>query len=90
MRVRASHILVESEAVANDLLSRVSTKFSTFGELAQQYSKCPSKAKGGDLGEFGPGQMVAPFEQATFALPVGGVSGPVQTQFGWHLIHRTG
>jgi len=90
MRVRASHILVESEEVAKDILNRIEYKFSTFGELAQQYSKCPSRAKGGDLGEFGPGMMVAPFEQATFNTPVGAVSQPVQTQFGWHIIHRTG
>jgi large subunit ribosomal protein L4 len=49
-----------------------------------------SKARSGDLGEFGPGQMVKPFEDATVATPVGEISQPIQTQFGYHLIHRTG
>ena len=58
-------------------------------ELAKTFSKCPSGQNGGDLGLFGRGQMVKPFEDATFNLSVGGVSTPVQTQFGYHLIQRT-
>ena len=57
-----------------------------FEEAAQQYSTCPSGQKGGDLGEFGKGQMVKEFEEAAFAAEIGHVVGPVATQFGYHLI----
>jgi peptidyl-prolyl cis-trans isomerase C len=89
MQVRASHILVESQQQAVELRNRITSGFSTFIELAQQYSKCPSGQKGGDLGDFGPGAMVPAFEKAAFETPVGKVSEPVQTQFGWHIIQRT-
>jgi peptidyl-prolyl cis-trans isomerase C len=88
MLVTASHILVPSLEQAILLKGQI-TEGADFGSLAQQFSSCPSRARGGDLGQFGPGQMVAPFQDATFALPVGGLSEPVQTQFGWHLIKRT-
>lgn len=84
--MRASHILVDSLEQANSILAEANAL--NFGTLAQQHSKCPSKARGGDLGEFGPGMMVKPFEDATMATPVGEISQPVQTQFGYHLIHR--
>ena len=61
---------------------------SKFEDLAQKFSKCPSKARGGDLGEFGKGRMVPSFEEAAFALQVNEVSKPVRTQFGYHLIQR--
>jgi peptidyl-prolyl cis-trans isomerase C len=88
MRVRASHILVPSLAEAQALHTQIS-EGADFATLARSHSKCPSGANGGDLGEFGPGQMVKPFEDAALNTPVGGVSQPVQTQFGYHLIQRT-
>lgn len=88
MRVRASHILVGTQAEAQDIITAINNGES-FADLAKQFSKCPSGQKGGDLGQFGPGQMVQPFESATFGLEVGAISGPVQTQFGFHIIQRT-
>jgi peptidyl-prolyl cis-trans isomerase C len=85
--MRASHILVSTKEQAEAILAEASAL--NFGQLAMQHSSCPSKANGGDLGEFGPGQMVKPFEDATLATAVGEISQPVQTQFGYHLIHRT-
>jgi peptidyl-prolyl cis-trans isomerase C len=86
--MKASHILVSTLEQAQAILAEANAL--NFGSLAQQHSSCPSRAKGGDLGEFGPGMMVKPFEDATVATPVGAISQPVQTQFGYHLIHRTG
>jgi peptidyl-prolyl cis-trans isomerase C len=85
--MKASHILVSTLEQAQSILAEANAL--NFGQLASQHSSCPSRARGGDLGEFGPGQMVQPFEQATLATPVGAISQPVQTQFGFHLIHRT-
>jgi len=85
--MRASHILVDSLAHAMTLHEQANSL--NFAQLAQAHSKCPSGRNGGDLGEFGPGMMVKSFEDATVATPVGQISQPVQTQFGYHLIHRT-
>jgi peptidyl-prolyl cis-trans isomerase C len=85
--MRASHILVDSKEKAEAILAEANAL--NFGQLASQHSTCPSGQRGGDLGDFGPGQMVKPFEDATLATPVGEISQPVQTQFGYHLIHRT-
>lgn len=87
MRIKAKHILVEQQFEAEDLAKSLSTG-KTFEELARAHSLCPSGKSGGDLGEFGKGQMVKSFEDAAFALKVGEVSGPVRTQFGFHLIQR--
>ncbi len=89
MQVQAKHILVDHEHEAQDLVKKLEAKEKTFEELAQSFSKCPSGKSGGDLGSFGKGQMVKPFEDATFELEVGSVSAPVKTQFGYHLIYRT-
>ena len=89
MKIRASHILVETESAAQDLAVRASAG-EQFASLAAEHSKCPSKQNGGDLGEFGHGMMVKPFEEAAFALQVGQISAPVRTQFGYHIIQRTG
>ena len=86
--VRASHILVDTEEQAWAIKTRV-TEGEDFGVLAEKYSKCPSKEKGGDLGFFNRGQMVPEFEKAAFSTPIGEVSDPVKTRFGWHLIKVT-
>lgn len=86
--ISAKHILVEHAHEAEDLLKKI-VNGESFSELAQKFSKCPSGQTGGDLGEFGKGRMVPTFEEAAFALGVDEVSGPVQTQFGYHLIQRT-
>ena len=88
MEVRARHILVQTLNEAVDLMSQVKEKGADFAVLAQSFSKCPSGRNGGDLGKFRQGMMVKPFEDAAFALKVGEVSQPVQTQFGYHLIQR--
>ncbi|WP_412496122.1 peptidylprolyl isomerase [Shewanella chilikensis] len=84
-RACARHILVKSREEAEKLKARIA-KGEDFGKLAKQYSQCPSKKRGGDLGEFGPGQMVKAFDQVVFKKPVLEVHGPVKTQFGFHLI----
>ena len=86
--IAAKHILVEQEFEANDLLKKLEEGVS-FEDLARDFSKCPSGQNGGDLGNFGRGMMVKPFEDAAFALEVGQVSGIVKTQFGFHLIKST-
>ncbi len=88
MEIRASHILVKTLEEAVALKSKIKT-YDDFAMLAEQHSLCPSKAKGGDLGNFTRGRMVKPFEDASFNLNVGDFSDPVQTQFGYHLICRT-
>jgi peptidyl-prolyl cis-trans isomerase C len=87
-KVRASHILVKTEAEVIDLKSQIDGG-TDFGKLAREHSDCPSGAEGGDLGSFGHGAMVAEFDKVAFDLEVGDVSDPVKTQFGYHLIHRT-
>jgi len=82
--VRARHILVETEAEAKEIAERVK-KGEDFAALAKEKSK-DSGAEDGDLGFFSRGQMLKPFEDAAFALDVGALSDPVQTQFGWHVI----
>lgn len=86
--VRASHILVKTLNEAQELKGKIGT-YEDFAMAASQHSMCPSKANGGDLGPFGRGMMVKPFEDAAFGLNVGEMSEPVQTQFGYHLIYRT-
>ena len=89
MEFRDSHILVKDQATAEKLYERVK-KGESFESLARQYSTCPSKSKGGDLGWFGEGQMVAPFENAVRKMSTGSISRPVRTQFGFHIIKKTG
>jgi len=87
MRIRARHILVKEEFEAKDLVKKLS-EGTSFEDLAREFSTCPSNEEGGDLGEFGRGAMVPSFEEAAFGLKVGETSGPVRTQFGYHLIQR--
>jgi parvulin-like peptidyl-prolyl isomerase len=87
MKIKARHILVEQDYECQDLVKKLN-EGSSFEELAKKFSKCPSGQRGGDLGEFGKGKMVAAFEEAAFALQVGEVSPPVPTRFGYHLIQR--
>ena len=103
-QVRASHILLmyagssrstatRSKADAEREIAEIKAQLdggADFAELARKYSDCPSAERGGDLGPFGRGQMVGPFEEAAFSLPVGATSGVVETDFGYHLIRRTG
>jgi len=91
-KVKASHILVDNEALANEIEAKLKADKTQFAALAAQYSKDLSNAKrGGDLGMFGRGRMVKEFEDAAFALKADGdISPPVQTRFGWHIIMRTG
>lgn len=102
--VRASHILLmykgsmrssatRSKDEALTEIQALKTKLdggADFAELARNHSDCPSGQEGGDLGRFYPGQMVKEFEDATFAMKAGEVSGVVETDFGYHLIQRTG
>ena len=86
MEYRASHILVDTKEKAQDLLKMLEDD-ADFSELAKKYSTGPSSLDGGDLGWFKKGQMVAPFETAVLVMDVGTYSKPIQTQFGYHLIH---
>ena len=86
-QVHCAHILVKTESEAKEILGDLQEGVS-FSLLAQQKSLCPSRKQGGDLGTFGRGQMVKPFEKAAFELEKGQVSGPVKTEFGWHIIKR--
>lgn len=86
-QVHCAHILVKTEAEAKEILEDLQEGVS-FSALAQQKSMCPSRKHGGDLGTFGRGQMVKPFEKAAFELEKGQLSPPVKTEFGWHIIKR--
>ena len=84
--VSAKHILTDSEEKCQTILKNIEAGEKTFEDAAREFSTCPSGAKGGDLGEFGKGQMVKEFENAAFDAEIGKVVGPVKTQFGYHLI----
>ena len=89
MKFRASHILVKDKSLAENIRKKIK-QGSSFSAMAKEFSTCPSKSKGGDLGFFGSGQMVKPFEDAVMKLSNGGLSNPVKTQFGYHIIKKTG
>ena len=84
----ARHILVDTEEQCQELKDQIEGG-ADFAELAKQHSSCPSGEKGGDLGQFGPGQMVKEFDEVVFSADVNTVQGPVKTQFGYHLLEVT-
>ncbi len=86
MTATAKHILVNDEALCKELKVKIDANEATFEEIARDMSLCPSGVKGGDLGRFGEGQMVPEFDKVVFNDEIGVVHGPVQTQFGYHLL----
>jgi len=88
-KATARHILVETQEKCEDIKRQIEAG-ADFAELAGEYSKCPSGERGGELGEFSPGQMVEEFDDVVFSGDLGKIHGPVQTQFGFHLIEVTG
>lgn len=87
-RASARHILVDTEEQCNELKAKIEAG-ADFADMAKEFSNCPSGKQGGDLGEFGPGQMVKEFNDVVFSAEPNTVQGPVQTQFGYHLIEVT-
>lgn len=83
--VSARHILVDSLELANEIKNKIDNGLN-FEMAAMQYSTCPSKEQGGNLGQFTRGRMVPEFENAAFELTVGQLSDPIKTQFGYHII----
>ncbi len=82
----ARHILTPDEEGCKKAMEEIEAGEKTFEEAAKEYSTCPSKAQGGNLGAFGRGQMVKEFDEAVFEGEVGKLIGPVKTQFGYHAI----
>ena len=89
MRSTASRDKSEAIELINSLKSKI-VAGEDFADLAKNHSDCPSAQEGGDLGTFGPGQMVPEFENAAFNMAINDVSDVVETDFGYHLIKRTG
>jgi len=87
-KAKARHILVSTKEECENLKKEIENG-KDFTEMAKAHSSCPSGQQGGDLGEFSPGMMVKEFDEVVFRDEVGKVHGPVQTQFGFHLIEIT-
>ena len=87
-RASARHVLVADETLCESLKTQIEDG-ADFAAVAAEHSTCPSGKQGGALGEFGPGQMVAEFDQVVFSGEVNQVHGPIKTQFGYHLIEIT-
>ncbi len=87
-KAAARHILVENEEACQALKEKIEAG-ADFADLARESSKCSSGQQGGDLGEFGKGQMVPEFDKVVFSEEIGKVHGPVKTQFGYHLLEIT-
>lgn len=88
LRAEARHILVKTQEECEEIKNQIE-KGTDFASMARERSMCPSGQSGGNLGEFSPGEMVSEFDQVVFNEEVGKVHGPVQTQFGFHLIEIT-
>ncbi len=88
-KMKASHILVDKFSKAQELYENIQAG-ENFEQLARQHSTCPSKKRGGNLGEFAKGDMVSEFWNATAKLKVGEISPPVKSTYGYHIIKRTG
>ncbi len=87
-KATARHILVDTEEKCTELKEKIQGG-ADFADIAKEHSSCPSGQKGGDLGEFGPGQMVKEFDEVVFSDELNQVHGPVKTQFGYHLLEIT-
>ncbi len=87
-RAKARHILVETREECEDLKRRIEGG-GDFAALAREYSMCPSSEDGGNLGEFSPGEMVAAFDEVVFGMEVGKIHGPIETEYGFHLVEIT-
>lgn len=87
-KASARHILVSSEEKCKELKAAIEGG-ADFAQVARENSTCPSSRDGGNLGEFGRGQMVREFDEVVFSAPVNVVQGPVKTQFGYHLLEVT-
>ena len=88
VRAAARHILVETEEACEKIKQQI-LNGTDFAQMAREHSQCPSGEQGGELGEFGPGEMVAEFDAVVFEAEVGKVHGPIRTQFGYHLVEIT-
>lgn len=86
-KIKAKHILVKKLGVANSIYGEIS-RGADFGALAKKHSLCPSKKRGGDLGEFSKGKMIKEFWNACVELNKNEVSKPVKTSEGYHIIKR--
>ncbi|API86958.1 peptidylprolyl isomerase [Francisella uliginis] len=89
MKASARHLLVQSESECQQIKKDITEGKITFEEAAKKHSLCPSGARGGDLGTFSQGQMVPEFDKVVFNDELNTVHGPVQTQFGYHLLEVT-
>jgi peptidyl-prolyl cis-trans isomerase C len=87
-KATARHILVDNETFCTELIDKIKNG-EDFAALAKTHSKCPSGRNGGDLGQFGPGQMVPEFDKVVFNEDVGVPHGPVKTDFGYHIVEIT-
>ena len=102
-KISASHILImhkdskdsrsslskdDAMKLIKEIHSKLTKKVSSFKDLASKHSECSSSAYGGSLGEFGKGMMVKAFEESAFALEVGEICEPIETEFGYHIIKR--